>query len=186
LPPPTIYRLSVDEYERLVRAGVLDDARIELIDGYLVTKMGKNPSHILVAGTLIDILAGILPVGWFSRKEDPVRIPQFDEPEPDVSVVRGSRRDYGTRIPEPRDIALLVEVSESTLDRDQGPKLDAYAHGRIPVYWIVNLVDRRVEVYSDPDGDGYATRRDFSAGQQVPVVIDRVEVGNVSVDAILP
>jgi Uma2 family endonuclease len=182
---PPIYRLSVDEYERLAGTAVLDDPQVELIDGYLVKKMPKYPPHIWVVDLLVEMLRAMLP-GFWCRKEDPVRIPQFDEPEPDISIARGSRNDYRSRIPEPRDIALLVEVAETTLDRDQGPKLDAYAHGRIPVYWIVNLVDRRVEVYSDPNGDGYSTRRDFVAGQEVPVVIDGIEVGTVAVDAILP
>jgi Uma2 family endonuclease len=185
-PPPPIYRLTVEEYERLVGTGVLDDPRIELIDGFLVKKLGKNPPHIWVAGTIIDLLATLLPQGWSWRKEDPVRIPPFDEPEPDVAVVRGSRDDYRNRIPEPGDIALVVEIAETTLDRDQGIKLDAYAHGRIPVYWIVNLVHRRVEVYSEPESDGYRSRQEFTIGQDVPLVIDGVEVGIIAVAAILP
>ncbi len=185
-PPPPIYRLTVEEYERLAGTTVLDDPRVELIAGYLVKKMPKYPSHIWVVATLVAILGRMLPVGWSWRKEDPVRIPQFDEPEPDVAVVRGSLDDYRSRIPEPRDVALVVEVAETTLDRDQGPKRDAYAHGRIPVYWIVNLVDRRVEVYSDPGSEGYQSRQQFTSGQEIPVIIDGVEVGKIAVAAVLP
>ena len=90
-----------------------------------------------------------LPRIW-GRKEDPVRIPDFDEPEPDVAVVRGNRDDYRDRIPEPKDIVLLVEVAESTLVRDQGEKRRAYANGGILDYWIINLVARQVEGYSNP------------------------------------
>ena len=124
--------------------------------------------------------------GWWCRKEDPVRILGFDEPEPDVAVVRGTRDDYRVRIPEPKDITMVVEVAETTLDRDQGPKWDAYAHGRIPVYWIVDLVARRVEVYTDPSPAGYASCQFFVAGQDVPVVIDGVVVGRIVVSDILP
>ena len=181
--PP--YRLSVYEYERLVAAGVLEDPRVELIDGYLVKKMGKNPPHIWAVDQLLDLLKPLTP-GWWCRKEDPVRIPDFDEPEPDVAVVRGSRDDYRDRIPEPKDIALVVEVADSTLDRDQGKKWDAYAHGRIAVYWIVNLVHRRVEVYTDPGPAGYESRQFFTTGQEVPVVIDGALAGQIAVAEILP
>jgi len=185
-PGLPIYRLTVDEYERLARAGVLDDDRVELIDGYLVKKMPKKPPHIWVTGTIIDILVRLLPSGWSWRKEDPVRIPNYDEPEPDVAVVRGSRDDYRNRIPEPGDVALVVEVAETTLDRDQGGKWDAYAHGRIPVYWIVDLVHRQVEVHTDPGPGGYKACQVFASGQEIPVIIDGAEAGRIAVADILP
>jgi Uma2 family endonuclease len=180
---PSVYRISVDEYERM--AGMLHDERVELIDGFLVKKMGKNPPHVWSVDTIAEIMKAMTP-GWWCRQEAPVRIPDFDEPEPDVSVVRGPRDDYRNRIPAATDVALLVEVSETTLDRDQGPKWDAYAKGRIPVYWIVNLVDRQVEVYTDPGPNGYATCRIFLPGQEIPVVIEGVEVGQIAAAAILP
>ena len=190
IPPPTlwaspdIYRFTVDEYERM--AGTLEDDRVELIDGYLVKKMSKNPPHIWSVRSALDALDEMLPTGWSWRKEDPVRIPDFDEPEPDVAVVRGSKNDYKRRIPEPGDVALVVEVAESTLDRDQGQKLLAYAKGGIPVYWIVNLVDRQVEVYTNPGPEGYQSHVDFKPGQDVPVIIEGVEVGRIIVADILP
>jgi Uma2 family endonuclease len=184
-PPPPTYRLTVEEYERLAGAGVLDDPRVELIDGYLVKKMSKNPRHIWVVDLLVETLKAMLS-GWWCRKEDPVRIPRFDEPEPDVTVVRGSRDDYRSRIPEPGEVALVVEVAETTLDRDQGKKWDAYAHGRIPVYWIVDLVHRQVEVHTDPGPGGYKSYQVFASGQEIPVMINGVEVGRIAVAAILP
>ncbi|HKI17791.1 MAG TPA: Uma2 family endonuclease [Isosphaeraceae bacterium] len=190
IPPPTlwaspdIYRFTVDEYERM--AGALEDPRVELLDGYLVKKMSKKPPHIWSVRSVLDALDEMLPTGWSWRKEDPVRIPDFDEPEPDVAVVRGSKNDYERRIPEPGDVALVVEFAESTLDRDQGHKLLAYAKGGIPVYWIVNLVDRQVEVYSDPTPEGYQSRKDFKSGQELPVIIEGVEVGRIIVADILP
>jgi Uma2 family endonuclease len=185
LPPPPPYRLTVDEYERLVEAGVLEDPRVELIDGNLVKKTGKNPPHIWVVDRLLEVFKP-LTLGWWCRKEDPVRIPGYDEPEPDVAVVRGMRDDYRHRIPEPKDIALVVEVAETTLDRDQGKKCDAYAHGRIPAYWIVNLVDRQVEVYTRPNSDGYGSCQIFVVGEDVPVVIDGELAGLIAVSDILP
>jgi Uma2 family endonuclease len=184
-PPPPPYRLTVNEYERLRKVGILDDTPVELIDGYVVKKMGKTPQHIWVVDRLLELMKP-LTSGWWCRKEDPVRIPDFDEPEPDVAVVRGSRDDYRDRIPEPEDIALVIEVAETTLDRDQGKKWDAYAHARIPVYWIVNLVHRRVEVYTNPGPAGYASCQFFLAGHDVPLVIDGACVGVIAAFDILP
>jgi len=182
--PQDLYRMTVDEYERI--GGMLNDDRVELIDGYLVKKMGKKPPDISAVENVLQAWTPLLPAGFFCRKEDPVRIPDFDEPEPDVAILRGSRQDYGGRIPEPTDVALLVEVSETTLARDRGPKLLNYAKAGIPVYWIVNLVDHQVEVYSSPSPDGYQVHRDFQPGQDVPVVIDGVEVGRIAVADLLP
>ncbi len=181
---PSVYRISVDEYERL--AGVLDDDRVELIDGYLVKKMSKKPPHIWAVGSVLEALTMLLTPDWSLRKEDPVRIPDFDEPEPDVALVRGSRDDYRDRIPVAGDVMLVVEVSETTLDRDQGEKWAAYAKGRIPVYWIVNLVDGQVEVYTDTGPNGYSTCQIFVPGQEIPVVIEGVVVGQIAAADILP
>jgi Uma2 family endonuclease len=182
--PPEIYRMNVDEYERIVDG--LDDPRVELIDGYLVKRTDMKPPHVLVTERLRRRLDRIVPEAWFVREEKPVRIPEFDEPFPDVSVVRGDPETYDDHHTGPADAALLIEVSESSLDRDQGEKWAAYGRGGIPVYWIVNLVDRRVEVYTDPGPAGYASREVFQPGQDVPVIIAGVEVGRVAVADILP
>jgi len=178
--------MNVHEYERIGAAGALDDERVELIDGYMVKKMPKNPPHSWTTQKIFNLLTGFLPPGWLPRQEQPIRIPDFDEPEPDIAIVRGSIDDYKQRHPEPPDVALVIEVSESTLDRDQLEKLPAYARGSIPVYWIVNLVERWVEVYTGPTPGGYTTRQDYPRGQSVPVVIDGGEIGRIAVDDILP
>ena len=181
-----LYRMNVREYERLVSIGALDDPRIELIDGYLVRKMGKNPPHVWSVDAAEIGLHSLLPAGWIVRRESPVRIPEFDEPEPDVAVVRGTREDYKTRHPAPSDIGLLVEVAESSLDRDRGEKRHAYARSGIPIYWIVNLIDERVEVYSDPAIAGYQTRQDYLRGSEVPIILDGIVHGHLRVDDLLP
>jgi len=167
-------------------ADVLEDARVELIDGYVVVKMSQKPPHFWSVDATEEALRAVVPPSWSVRREGPARIPDFDEPEPDLAVARGSRDNYRTRHTEPSDIGLLVEVSDTCLERDRGQKLSAYARGRIPVYWIVNLVDRQVEVYSNPAAGTYDCRVDFTAGQEVPVVIDGAEVGRISVTSILP
>ena len=185
LASPEVYRMTTREYERMTAAGVLDDPRVELLDGYVVKKMGKNPLHIWTVDAVLEALKAMLP-GWWCRKEDPVRLPDFDEPEPDIAVVRGSRDLYRGRIPGPEDIALVVEVSETTLDRDRGPKLTAYARSGIDRYWIINLVTRQIEVYSDPTEGGYSSVQVYTPGQDVPVLVEGTERGRVAAASLLP
>ena len=106
-------------------------------------------------------------------------------PEPDRCVVRGVIRDYSQRPPGPGDVGLVVEVADSSLGEDR--KLaQIYGGSGIPVYWIVNLVDRQVEVYTLPYGAGYHSRQDITPGHDVPVVLDGVEIGRIAVNDLLP
>jgi Uma2 family endonuclease len=179
---PGLYRFTVDEYERMI----LDDPRVELIDGQVVKKMPKTPEHGFTTKQVLKALERQLPAGWTCRKEEPVRIPEYDEPEPDVSIAQGSDEDYRHRTPGPADVALVVEVSLSTLASDRGKQLLAYARGGIPVYWIVNLVDRRVEVYTNPGPGGYGLCEIYKPGQTVPIIIGGRQLGQIAVDDILP
>jgi Uma2 family endonuclease len=185
---PPLHRITVDEYERIIVSGSLEEPnRVELIDGYMVDKMGKNAAHGYAAKQTLKALDTRLPAGWTSRKEEPVRIPAFDEPEPDIAIVRGSDADYRRRIPTASDVALLVEVSEVTLRQDRGKKRTAYAKAKIPVYWIVNLAARQVEVYSRPMAEGrYRPRKDYKPGQEIPVMIAGRPLPPIPVDDILP
>ena len=128
-----LYRMGVDEYERLADAGCLKDRRVELINGWLVRKMTTKPPHVVAVDATREAVAVVLPPGWWLRDEKPVRIPEFDEPEPDISVVRGSRQDYRTRHPGPGEIEFLVEVADTSLSWDRGPKLMAFARRRADV-----------------------------------------------------
>ena len=182
-----LYRLTVDEYERLADADVLNDREVELISGYLVRKMTTKPPHAWTLDATRQLVQLLLPDDWYLREEKPVRIPDFDEPEPDLAIVMGTRDRYRERHPGPDDVGLLVEVADSSLAHDRGPKLAAFARSRIPIYWIINLVDRQVEVFSDPRPDGlYSDCQIYRPGDQVPVVIARSEVGRIAVADILP
>ena len=112
------------------------------------------------------------------------------EPEPDVSVVRGSRQQYRKRHPGPADIGLLVEVSDTTLQQDRTWKKRIYAEAKVPVYWIVNLPEEKVEVYTNPTGaceqPDYLQRQDFSASDLVPLVIDGNAIAQIPVRDLLP
>jgi Uma2 family endonuclease len=186
-PPAALYRLSVEQYHDMIRKGILKDGdRVELVEGVLVKKMTINPPHNFATQTLRDLLGPLAAPGFSVSVQGPVTT-QDSEPEPDISVVRGDRRHYleQGRHPGPDDTALIIEVSDSSLHVDETTMLRTYARARIAVYWIVNLVERRIQVYSDPTGPvdppGYGRRQDFGPTDEVPVVLDGQEVGHVRV-----
>ena len=184
---PLPHRITVDEYERIIEAGSLEDpSRVELIDGEMVDKMGKNAVHRWATKEAIKARDSRLPAGWTSQKEEPVRIPDYDEPEPDIAIIRGTDADYEFRLPTAADVALLVEVSESTLSQDHGKKCSASAKAEIPLYWIINLVDRQIKVYSGPVAGSYPSPTIYASGQRVPVSIGGQQLQPIAVDDILP
>jgi Uma2 family endonuclease len=184
---PHLYRMNVEEYDRLAEAGVLGDDRVELVNGFLVRREKKTPPHCYAVGSTYDKLRRLCPPGWCPRDGHPIRLPEYDEPEPDVAIVRGTLDDYRFQHPGPGQIALVGEVSESCLARDRAAKLAAYARAAIQVYWIVNLVDRQVEVYTDPRPDGsYSVCQVYRPGDEVAVVIAGSEAGRIAVADIQP
>ncbi len=185
--PSPLYRLTVEQYEAMAEAGIFGDrGRVHLINGCLVEKMTQHPPHSVADELCGKALDRLLPAGWSTRGAKPVRIPGLASmPEPDRSVVRGSIRDYRGRHPGPDELALVVEVSDSSLDADR-KMAEIYAKARIPAYWIVNLVDGQVEVYSDPGPDGYRSHEVLAPGHVLRVMIDGVEVGEIAVADILP
>jgi Uma2 family endonuclease len=180
-----LWPLSSDQYERMISEGILgEDDAIELLDGYLVAPdrgggpgMPPNPEHSSATGRLNRRLTKALPDPWLVRCQDPIRLGPRGvpgagmEPQPDVFVIQGPESRYAHRRPGPEDLRLIVEVSETSLSSDRDYKLGLYATAGIPLYWIVNLVDRQLEVYSDPDSTTgrYRSREILAEDQQVVV-----------------
>lgn len=182
-----LYRFTVDQYERMVEAGILlSDERVELLHGYVVTKMPKGPGHVWAARFSETRFEALLGDNWCVRREFPARIPLFSEPESDLVIARGRWETYLKRHPMPEEIVLALEVSDSTYHRDRYEKYPIFARAGIPTYWIVNLARRQVEVYTDPSAEGYGSRRDYRPGESIPVVIDGQPIGQIAVDEILP
>ena len=122
----------------------------------------------------------------YIRVAKPIRLPtESSEPEPDRCVVRGGIRDYSARHPGPADLALVVEVADSSLEDDR-MQADIYGRAGIPVYWIFNLIDRQVEVYSKPGPAGYQSLEVYVPPHVLTVLINGVEVGEIRVAEILP
>jgi Uma2 family endonuclease len=192
--PGDLFRISLEIYRTMGEVGLLVPTdRVELLDGLLVKKMTKGPSHTTVTLQLFMRLIASLPAGWFARKEDPIELPAGpagdSAPEPDIAVVVGAIADYRTRHPGPAEVALVVQVAaDSQAVRRDRQGLARYAWAGIPTVWIVNLTNDTVEVSTQPSGPVADPRYGLSevkkVGEIAEVVIAGVVVG-IPVDDIV-
>ena len=184
--PPAPHRFSVEQYQRMIEAGVFsDDDKVELLEGYLVTKMPRNPPHENAIQRFNRTLSRITPDEWQLRCQSSIACSD-SQPEPDFAIVKGDDQTFALRHPGPAEIGLAIEVSDSSLTRDRIDKARIYARAGIVEYWIVNLVDRQIEVHTLPVGDGYTNVQNYSTGQSLPLTLDGVVVATIAVDALLP
>ena len=190
IPAEQFWRISVENYHEMLRAGILQSGDpVELLEGWLVQKMPKKPSHVIASELLRDAIAEILASGWYINSQQPITLDD-SEPEPDLSVVRGTRRDHLESNPSPSDLALVVEVADASLLRDQNLKKRIYARAGVVEYWIVNLRDRQIEVHSSPTGatelPEYLQQQVFTHEQSVTLRLDGQNVGQIAVSDLLP
>lgn len=180
------YRMSFDLYWTIVASGALEAVPVFLWDGELIESRAPGRPHSVCVYKLKAALDRLAPAGYFVEQEQPFALSDRHAPEPDLKVVRGTIKDYPRFPPTAADVLLVVEVSDTTLAFDAGPKLRAYAAASIPVYWLVNLDERRIEAYSGPAGGSYQHRQLFGPDDSVPVILDGQEIGRVAVRDVLP
>jgi Uma2 family endonuclease len=189
-PPYPVRKFTVSEYHRLIQARLLtEDDPVELLEGWIVPKMPRNPPHDGTIGLIQEVLRSQLPVGWCLRIQSAITLSE-SEPEPDLVIAAGTARQYVTRHPLPQDLALVIEVADSSLDRDRHDKGRIYSRAALAVYWIVNLVDDRIEVYTAPSGPGltpsYQQRQDYQRADSVPLVLAGQTITQIAVHELLP
>jgi Uma2 family endonuclease len=175
--PLTVRRWKRAEYDRLVALGAFDGDPIELIAGQLVVAEPQRPYHASAVSSADYALRAVLPQGWIVRTQSPVWLDDESEPEPDLVVVPGLPADY--RLAHPGRPVLTIEVAESSLVFDRDVKGSLYARAAIRDYWILNLVDRSVEVYRDPAPDAsapYAWRYRSVTVVTPPAVVTALEL----------
>jgi len=149
--PLTLRRWTRPEYERLVDLGAFDREPVELLGGQLIVAEPQGSYHVTAVGMIGSRLGTVLPRDWIVRMQAPLALEEESAPEPDLAVVPGTWADY--RHAHPTSAALIVEVADSSLAFDRDQKGSLYARARVADYWIVNLVDRVLEVYRDPGPD---------------------------------
>lgn len=150
-PPLPLKRWKRAEYERLVDLGAFEGDPVELIGGQLIVAEPQNSPHATAVGAADDALRAVLPPGFLVRAQMPMALDDESAPEPDLAVVSGRRADY--RHGHPTRAVLVLEVADSSLHFDRHDKGSLYARARIAEYWIVNLIERVLEVYRDPEPD---------------------------------
>jgi Uma2 family endonuclease len=168
LPLQQIRRLSVEEYHRMGELGILQpDERLELIDGVLQQMSPIGSQHAACVSKLMNLLLPPLQGRALVRVQNPIVLDDHTEPEPDVAIVRQREDDYSAAHPRSEDVLIVIEVADTTLEYDKRVKLSRYAQANIPEAWIVNLVERRVEIYqgvvlfNDRAAAAYRTRTNY-------------------------
>lgn len=181
----SIARFSVARYQRMIESGALDDEdKVELLEGYVVLKMPRNPRHDSTVQRVQSRLYRAIPAGWDVRTQLAITLPD-SQPEPDLAVVRGDAGRYVLSRPEPPDVGLLVEVSDTSLARDTQDKTRIYGAAGVAAYWVVNLVDRRVEVYTGPTATGYSSCAHVNPGDAIPLLLAGAVVASVPVSDLI-
>jgi Uma2 family endonuclease len=183
-------RFTVAEYHRLIELGILtEDDNLELLEGYLVHKKSRNPLHDAAIQKGNKKWLRLLPAGWDLRVQSPITLAD-SEPEPDFTIVRGDETTYLHRHPAASDIGLLVEVSDTTLPGDRDDKGRIYARAGISNYWIVNLNDRQVEVYTQTSGPTadprFGQHVDYRPGDSIPLNLGGQALIHVAAQDLLP
>ena len=171
----TVKRFTLAEYHRLGELGFFGpDERVELIRGEIIQMPTKKTPHSVYNTNLLSVLITILVERATIRGQEPIILLADTEPQSDVVIARNRADDYLSSHPEPADILLVIEISDSTLSYDQKRKLSIYAEDVISDYWIFNLVDNWLEVYSEPyresqDKFGYRLKRIILPNESVVI-----------------
>ena len=167
IPALTKLRLiTTNEYHRMAEVGILAaDERVELIAGQIVQKMPKGPRHSALCKRIEKLIEPLLGDDVLVRLQDPIQLDLYSEPEPDIAVVPPNNSFYEDHHPTPNEIYLIVEIADSTIERDLQLKADLYAAAGIIDYWVVNVQAQQLHVFRQPQVDGYQ-RQTILRGQQ--------------------
>ncbi|MDJ0517312.1 MAG: Uma2 family endonuclease [Trichodesmium sp. MO_231.B1] len=161
---------TVDQYYKMLKAGILtENERLELIRGEIIKMSPISPPHAARVSCLSELfilrLAKTVTVGI----QDPVRLNNTSEPQPDISLLQRRQDFYETQHPQPEDVFLLIEVSDTTVKYDQEVKIPLYAENNIVEVWLVNLTEKCLEVYRQPTANGYEIVQTFQRGENVTI-----------------
>ncbi len=172
-PATTPHRFDVDDYYRMATAGILSpNDRVELIGGEIVDMAPIGSEHGGKTNRLTSLVARLVADGRvIASVQNPLRLDRHSEPQPDLMLLRPRPDFYESSHPTAADVLLLVEVADSSLAYDRGPKLALYARHGVPEVWLVDLVGRAVEICREPGPEGYAERRRLSEGLATPTLV---------------
>jgi Uma2 family endonuclease len=171
----TLAKWSVDDYHRMIEAGILRDRRVELLAGEIVEMSPETPIHYNTAKRgaryLEELLAGRADV----RFNGPITLLD-SEPEPDIAIVRLPESTYNNRHPEPEDIFWVIEVAKTSLKKDLDLKGSIYATAEIQEYWVLDISTKRLIVFREPQNGQYVIEQTFLQGEVIPLAFPDVRI----------
>ncbi len=178
------YRFTAEEYHRMGEVGILPpDVRVELVDGEIKRMPPIHPPHASIVDRLTTMLVVRLQDIAIVRVQNPIRLDDFNEPQPDVTVLRFRDDYYGSRHPMPDDVLLAIEVADTSLSYDRDEKMPLYGRSGIPEAWLVDVQAQAITVFTEPHAGGYGNQRVLSRGQEI--VSESVENLRLQVDEAL-
>ncbi|MBD2337515.1 Uma2 family endonuclease [Calothrix sp. FACHB-156] len=172
----TTAKWTIDEYHRMIAAGILDDRRVELLKGEIIEISPEGEPHAYFSTEAGEYLSRILGERATIRPAKPITLPNNSEPEPDIAIVQRLGREYLNHHPYPENIFWLIEYSDSTLEKDLEIKSKVYAEVEIPEYWVVNLRKRQLVVFRDPQDGEYASKSTLTGGMIYPIAFPDIAV----------
>ena len=166
-PQPMRLRFTVDEFYKMFELGFIKDyEHAEIIDGELIKKMSIGDLHAAIVDFLTEFFVKNVPGNVRVRVQNPVRLSDYHEPEPDFALADLTKYD-GRRHPRPAEVLLLVEVSDTTVEYDRNKKLPLYAEAEIPEVWLINVQNETVEIHTQPRGGVFSLIRVLRRGDTI-------------------
>ncbi|WP_282783137.1 Uma2 family endonuclease [Phaeodactylibacter xiamenensis] len=176
-----LHKFSTDDYHSMSEAGLFEGKRVELLEGRIIDMAPVKSKHASVVKLLNNWLRSALSDQYTISVQDPISLSKYSEPEPDLAVLDFREDYYAKAHPQPKDVHLLIEVADTSLDKDQKVKLPLYAAAGIPEVWIVNLPEQQLEQYTEPAAEGYRSIRIYRAGDTLELdwIEGRLEMGRL-------
>jgi Uma2 family endonuclease len=173
---------TLEDYHRMIEAGILDDRRVELLKGEIVEMAPEGEPHAYSSDEAGEYLSELLRDRAKVRQAKPITLPNASEPEPDLAIVQRLGREYRSHHPYPENIFWIIEYSDSSLTKDLQTKIKVYAEVGIAEYWVVNLKELHLMVFRNPQAGEYTSQSVFTSGTIQPLAFPDVDI---SVDSIL-
>ncbi|MFM7427411.1 MAG: Uma2 family endonuclease [Elainella sp.] len=176
VPPLTLAKISLEQYHRMVEAGIWDDRQVELLNGIIVEMAPEGTPHAHRSTEVGEYLMRLLGDRAQVRPAKPITLPQGSEPEPDLAIVRRLGDEYLAHHPYPEDIFSVIEYSQTSIEKDLGIKAEIYAAAEIAEYWVVNLNENKLVMFREPIDGLYQSRQELASGQISPVAFADVAI----------
>jgi len=174
----TLAKWTLDQYHRMIAAGILAEQRVELLQGEIIEMPPEGLAHAQLSTDAADYLRSLLGTRALVRDGKPITLPHSQsEPQPDLTIAEPQREVYRTQHhPYPEDIFWVIEYADSSLAKDLGVKRQAYASAGIREYWVVNLPQRVITVLRDPQSGDYISEATVSDGYLYPIAFPDLAV----------